>query len=66
MADVTINSNKVNKSWWKSERGFLIFALLMVLFPFVLNAFTGTGLNEGITKFWQGQMIIFSSWLSSP
>jgi len=59
MADLTITSNKVNKSWLKSERGFLIFAVLMVLFPFALNAITGTGLNEGVTKFWQGQMIIF-------
>jgi branched-chain amino acid transport system permease protein len=31
----------------------------MVLFPFVMNLVTGTGLNEGITKFWQGQFITF-------
>jgi branched-chain amino acid transport system permease protein len=31
----------------------------MILFPFVMNIITGTGLNEGITKFWQGQFITF-------
>ncbi len=24
-----------------------------------MNLITGTGLNEGITKFWQGQLITF-------
>ncbi len=41
------------------ERGFLIFIAIMILFPFVMNWITGTGLNEGITKFWQGQFITF-------
>lgn len=43
----------------RRERGFWIFALVMLAFPLVMNAITGTGLNEGITKFWQGQLITF-------
>jgi len=43
----------------KHEKGFLIFIALMIAFPFVMNLITGTGLNEGITKFWQGQLITF-------
>ena len=44
---------------FKREGPFLIFILLMIAFPFVMNVITGTGLNEGITKFWQGQFITF-------
>ena len=44
---------------FKREGPFLIFILLMIAFPFVMNLVTGTGLNEGITKFWQGQFITF-------
>jgi len=43
----------------KHEKGFLIFIALMIIFPFVMNLITGTGLNEGVTKFWQGQLITF-------
>lgn len=47
------------RSLVKRERGFLIFIAILVVFPFVMNWITGTGLNEGITKFWQGQFITF-------
>ena len=47
------------RSFFSRERGFLIFILLMIAFPFVFNLITGTGLNEGSTKFWQGQFINF-------
>jgi branched-chain amino acid transport system permease protein len=47
------------KSIIKKERAFLGFAVIMVAFPFVLNLITGTGLNFGVTKFWQGQLIAF-------
>lgn len=43
----------------KQERPFLILIALFVIFPFAMNLVTGTGLNEGITKFWQGQLISF-------
>jgi len=43
----------------KRETGFLIFVALMIAFPFVINWVTGTGLNEGVTKYWQGQLIAF-------
>ncbi len=43
----------------KRETGFLIFIGLLVLFPFLMNLITGSGINEGITKFWQGQLITF-------
>lgn len=43
----------------KRETGILIFFGLMAIFPFVMNWITGSGLNEGITKYWQGQLITF-------
>ena len=43
----------------RRERGFLIFILLMFILPFGIRALTGSGLNEGVTKFWQGQLITF-------
>jgi len=52
-----IKQRKIFK--FKREGPFLIFILLMIAFPFVMNLITGTGLNEGITKFWQGQFITF-------
>lgn len=44
---------------FKNERIMLIFLVLFIAFPFVMNLITGTGLNEGVTKFWQGQFIVF-------
>jgi len=43
----------------KNERILIIFLVLMIFFPFAMNLITGTGLNEGVTKFWQGQLIVF-------
>jgi branched-chain amino acid transport system permease protein len=37
----------------------LVFLVLLIAFPFMMNLITGTGLNEGVTKFWQGQFIVF-------
>jgi branched-chain amino acid transport system permease protein len=42
-----------------NERVMIIFLVLLIAFPFVMNLITGTGLNEGVTKFWQGQLIVF-------
>lgn len=50
--------NQVKKVF-KRETGFLVFIIIMIAFPFVINLITGTGLNEGVTKFWQGQLITF-------
>ncbi len=41
------------------ETGFIIFVAVLIAFPFVVNLITGSGLNEGITKYWQGQLITF-------
>ncbi|MBE0687518.1 MAG: branched-chain amino acid ABC transporter permease [Anaerolineaceae bacterium] len=59
MAEKTIRKRFGLPGLFKNETVFLIFIGLMVAFPFVLNIITGTGLNEGITKFWQGQLITF-------
>ncbi len=47
------------KTGIKRETGFLIFIAVLVLFPFVVNLISGSGLNEGITKYWNGQLIAF-------
>lgn len=44
---------------FKRETGFLIFVALLAAFPFVMSLVTGSGLNDGITKYWQGQLIAF-------
>lgn len=59
MAENTVSPNPERKPWLIKERGFLIFIAIMAVFPFVMNFITGTGLNEGVTKFWQGQLISF-------
>ncbi len=43
----------------KREIGFMVFIAVLIAFPFVMNLVTGSGLNEGITKYWQGQFISF-------
>ncbi|NSW50911.1 MAG: branched-chain amino acid ABC transporter permease [Anaerolineae bacterium] len=43
----------------RRESGFLVLTVLLGLFPFVMNLITGSGLNDGITKYWQGQLIAF-------
>ncbi|HMN11980.1 MAG TPA: branched-chain amino acid ABC transporter permease [Bellilinea sp.] len=53
------NTSSSKLSFLKTNRGFLIFVVLLILFPFVFNLFSQSGLNEGPTKFWQGQLINF-------
>jgi len=59
MAEKMIKPRSGLKGFIKKEAIFLIFIAIMIAFPFVLNIITGTGLNAGITKFWQGQLITF-------
>ena len=59
MAEKMIKPRSGLKTLLKNETVFLIFIVIMIAFPFVLNIITGTGLNAGITKFWQGQLITF-------
>ncbi|MEE4194955.1 MAG: branched-chain amino acid ABC transporter permease [Anaerolineae bacterium] len=47
------------KNGFKRETGFLIFVAVLILFPFMVNLISGSGLNEGITKYWNGQLIAF-------
>jgi len=59
MAENKQTSKVPFKKLIKRETGILIFFGLMAIFPFVMNWITGSGLNEGITKYWQGQLITF-------
>jgi branched-chain amino acid transport system permease protein len=59
MTEKSIKSTSGLKVLFKNDLIFFIFIAIMVAFPFVINLITGTGLNEGITKFWQGQLITF-------
>ncbi len=47
------------KELLSKEKGFLLVAVLLVLLPFIINFFSGSGLNNGITKYWEGQLINF-------
>ncbi|NLN70815.1 MAG: branched-chain amino acid ABC transporter permease [Chloroflexi bacterium] len=53
-----IKKNKLVSSM-KGEGTLLVLLVVLILFPFVMSFITGTGMNEGVTKFWQGQLIIF-------
>lgn len=59
MSDKSLKTKQGFRKVVKKETGFIVFVILMIAFPFVLNSITGTGLNEGTTKFWQGQLITF-------
>lgn len=59
MAEKAVTKKPGIFSSTKRERPFLILIAVLIAFPFVMNLITGTGLNEGITKFWQGQLIAF-------
>ena len=59
MTEKTITRKPGLRSIFKKDATLLIFFGLMVAFPFVINLFSGSGLNDGITKFWQGQLITF-------
>lgn len=59
MTEKTITSKPGLGGLFKRESTFLIFIALMIALPFVINLITGSGLNDGITKFWQGQLITF-------
>ena len=59
MAEKNIVQKAAAKPKKVKELAFLIFIAVMGLLPFVMNIITGTGLNEGVTKFWQGQLIAF-------
>jgi branched-chain amino acid transport system permease protein len=60
MADkpIALKKNQI-MTMIKGEGVLLVFLVVLILFPFAMNLITGTGLNEGVTKFWQGQLIIF-------
>ena len=59
MSDKSLKTKQGFRKVVNKETGFIVFVILMIAFPFVLNSITGTGLNEGTTKFWQGQLITF-------
>ena len=59
MAEKTIRRKSGFSILFENEIPFFVFIAVMIAFPFVLNLITGTGLNEGSTKFWQGQLISF-------
>lgn len=59
MTEKTLETRKGLKNFFTKDIGFSAFIIVMIAFPFVMNLITRTGLNEGITKFWQGQLITF-------
>ena len=54
----TIKKNQILTNI-KGEGVLLGLLIVLILFPFVMSLITGKGVNEGVTKFWQGQLIIF-------
>ena len=57
MADMRMKTSL--KELISKEKGFLVVAVALVLMPFAINLVTGSGLNSGITKYWEGQFINF-------
>ncbi|MCD4753278.1 MAG: branched-chain amino acid ABC transporter permease [Anaerolineaceae bacterium] len=57
---MTENRKKTSlKTLITKERGFLIAVIILIFLPIIINLFTGSGLNEGVTKYWEGQLIVF-------
>ncbi|MEA3309483.1 MAG: branched-chain amino acid ABC transporter permease [Chloroflexota bacterium] len=42
----------------KEQRGLLLVILGLILFPFIFSWLSGTPIDEGTPKFWQGQLIV--------
>ena len=42
----------------RAHRGVLAVILGLILFPFIFSWLSGTPIDEGISKFWQGQLIV--------
>jgi branched-chain amino acid transport system permease protein len=53
------NRFKSAAQYLRSEWLGLVVILLLVLFPFLFGWFTGTSVQDGPSKFWQGQLITF-------
>ena len=47
------------KNIWKKDKGFVIFIIVAIAFPFIYSLLGQTSLTEGTNKFWQGQLINF-------
>lgn len=59
MEDIKQKPSGSWRSSLKKETGFIVFIVLLVLFPFVMSWLTGSGIGDGVTKYWQGQLIAF-------
>ena len=55
------NLNKPASTWFKRSKlaGQHFRTAVFILFPFVFSLITGTPVNEGANKYWQGQLIAF-------
>lgn len=57
---MTENKNKYQgKSGLKQELGMILFFVALLAIPFIISAFTGSGVNAGTAKYWQGILIVF-------
>lgn len=54
--------NKTSKrvtSGFRSELGMVVFFVLLFALPFVIGLFSGSGVNDGMAKYWEGILIAF-------
>lgn len=57
---MTENKNKYQtKSGLKSELGIIGFFVVLFIVPFIISAVTGSGVNDGMAKYWEGLLISF-------
>jgi len=55
----TIKQTAEKQSWLKKNLAGLLIVLALVLFPFIFSLISGVPVDEGVSKFWQGQLIAF-------
>ena len=54
-----IQQTAKKQSWLKKNLAGISIVLALVLFPFVFSLISGVPVDEGVSKFWQGQLIAF-------
>ncbi len=54
-----IQKTAEKQSWLKKNLAGILIVLALALFPFIFSLISGVPVDEGVSKFWQGQLIAF-------
>jgi branched-chain amino acid transport system permease protein len=57
--EMTVQQTAPTQTWLKKNLAGLLITAALAVFPFVFSLISGVPVNEGVSKFWQGQLIAF-------